>query len=132
MKKRRHRPHKKLLALLKGPKVPDKFRLFGGSDGCTGVPDGWWYEPCLTHDYEYHLCRQMPQKTKKQRKKWKLARKIADIHLKQNIRILSDWKVSTVTGRVEQHPLRIRSWAGFLVSRTFYRGVRWMGRRFAS
>lgn len=38
---------------LVGPKPPERFIC----DGCTMAPDGWWYEACKVHDYEYSLMR---------------------------------------------------------------------------
>lgn len=32
-----------------GPKPPNDF----DGNGCTGVPDGWWYEACRYHDWAY-------------------------------------------------------------------------------
>lgn len=115
-------PHPKLLALLKGPRVPDDFQ----DDGCSVSPDWWFRWACRIHDYEYHLLRTMTHGTRE----WKRGRRLADVHLKQNIRILSSWRVRP-DGTVSKAPLRVRGLLGYYLGHVYYRAVRLFGRRAA-
>lgn len=139
------RPHKLLLAMLQGPKVPKGFEC----DGCTMSPDAWFYWACRIHDYEYAELRVRFKKIRYDRENflgrskktyveahvvWKLEmekyaddRRLADKRLKRNIYILSRLKIDKVGNVVTKFPRFI----GWIISKIYYDGVRLFGRRAA-